>query len=317
MISVVIPYFQREAGVLRRTLESVLAQEFRGGIRVIVVDDSSPVPARLECAGLSERADVELRIVEQPNGGVSAARNTGIAYLPAATRYVTFLDSDDALMPDHLARAWAALENGCDAYMGNWLPVGLTQDAYSQFSRVKVEEHEPSSWEPDCRLYRGNFFLQELSNPIGRISTLVVRWSLAKELRFHRAFRCSCEDTLYRLELSRLNPRVAFSPRVCCDCGFGVNQYHSRRFGTVEMFDAVGDRIVMLTHVLRHFELSEQERAAVRRNLRENRRVAVLNAASLLRSGRTVPSAALKRLLGADVRLPLAIPGVLWRWAGS
>jgi hypothetical protein len=43
-IGVVIPYFQREAGLLHRALSSVAAQDHRP-VQVVVVDDGSPHPA--------------------------------------------------------------------------------------------------------------------------------------------------------------------------------------------------------------------------------------------------------------------------------
>ena len=44
-IAVIIPYFQREAGILRRALASVFAQTNAPSWEIIVVDDGSPVPA--------------------------------------------------------------------------------------------------------------------------------------------------------------------------------------------------------------------------------------------------------------------------------
>ena len=54
MITVVIPYFQRSPGVLRRALASIAAQrDCPLPVHVIVVDDASPVPSgpEIEAAG--------------------------------------------------------------------------------------------------------------------------------------------------------------------------------------------------------------------------------------------------------------------------
>jgi succinoglycan biosynthesis protein ExoW len=49
MICVVIPYFQRQSGVLRKALLSVAAQQgCTHQVQVLVVDDASPVPAEGE-----------------------------------------------------------------------------------------------------------------------------------------------------------------------------------------------------------------------------------------------------------------------------
>lgn len=74
---------------------------------VIVVDDGSTDPgsrAALDRLEESSRAQV----LRQPNAGVSAARNTGIAAAP--TDLVAVLDGDDRLAPTFLERTSALLE---------------------------------------------------------------------------------------------------------------------------------------------------------------------------------------------------------------
>ena len=64
LIGVVIPYFQREPGILRRALASVLRQRGVEQVAVVVVDDASPVPASAEVASLGEtqaRRNADLR----------------------------------------------------------------------------------------------------------------------------------------------------------------------------------------------------------------------------------------------------------------
>jgi glycosyltransferase involved in cell wall biosynthesis len=114
MITVVIPYFQRSPGILAKALASIAAQEGCPlPIQVIVVDDASPAPVAAELAGVGAMPH-PVRVITQANGGPGAARNTGLDHAPPGTRYLAFLDSDDEWMPDHLARAVAALECGYD-----------------------------------------------------------------------------------------------------------------------------------------------------------------------------------------------------------
>ncbi len=44
-IAVVIPYFQRKEGLLAQAIRSVIAQRDVDDVRIVVVDDASPIPA--------------------------------------------------------------------------------------------------------------------------------------------------------------------------------------------------------------------------------------------------------------------------------
>ncbi|MCJ8502417.1 glycosyltransferase family 2 protein [Desulfatitalea alkaliphila] len=95
-ISVVIPTFNR-AGIVTRAINSVLSQT-RPPLEVIVVDDGSTDGT----AALLERYAGRIRVIRQPNRGVSAARNRGVA--AAAGEWIALLDSDDAWQQEKLAR---------------------------------------------------------------------------------------------------------------------------------------------------------------------------------------------------------------------
>ena len=89
-ISVIIPIYNVEK-YLRRCLDSVLNQTFSDW-EAICVNDGSPDGS---AAILSEYAarDARFKIVNKPNGGLSDARNAGMAV--ATGDYILYLDSDD------------------------------------------------------------------------------------------------------------------------------------------------------------------------------------------------------------------------------
>jgi glycosyltransferase involved in cell wall biosynthesis len=94
--SVIIPLYNK-GDYISRTLDAVTAQTFRD-FEVVVVDDGSTDdgPARVRAYG-----DPRVRLVAQPNGGVSAARNRGAA--EARGELLAFIDGDDTWEPGFLA----------------------------------------------------------------------------------------------------------------------------------------------------------------------------------------------------------------------
>jgi glycosyltransferase involved in cell wall biosynthesis len=93
LATVVIPTHDRVA-FATRAVASALAQSAQP-VEVIVVDDGSPDPFRLE------NADSRVRVIRREvSGGPCAARNAGLAQ--ARGRWIVFLDDDDELLPDML-----------------------------------------------------------------------------------------------------------------------------------------------------------------------------------------------------------------------
>ncbi|HTU22596.1 MAG TPA: glycosyltransferase [Gemmataceae bacterium] len=95
LASIIIPCY-KQAEYLPTAVDSALAQTY-APIEVLVVNDGSPDDT--ERVALSYRDRIVY--VARPNGGLSAARNTGIAR--ARGRYLKFLDSDDHLHPEQIA----------------------------------------------------------------------------------------------------------------------------------------------------------------------------------------------------------------------
>jgi glycosyltransferase involved in cell wall biosynthesis len=94
-ISVIIPAFN-QAVFISEAIHSVLEQTYPY-FELIVVDDGSTDETPQVLAQIQ---DPRMRVVRQPNAGLSAARNTGLR--ESAAPLVTFLDADDYFLPDKL-----------------------------------------------------------------------------------------------------------------------------------------------------------------------------------------------------------------------
>lgn len=110
LVAVVIPVYN-VATTLDRCLQSVVGQTYPH-LEVILVDDGATDESGGMCDDWAAR-DGRLRVIHKPNGGLSDARNAGIAQVTAP--YTTFVDSDDYLEPDAIERLVRNLqETGAD-----------------------------------------------------------------------------------------------------------------------------------------------------------------------------------------------------------
>jgi len=98
LVSVIIPAYNRADSV--GAIQSVIDQKYRP-LEVIVIDDGSTDDTRkVVCPFLQENDELSISYYYQSNGGVSAARNTGIN--KSKGKYISFLDSDDILLPNKI-----------------------------------------------------------------------------------------------------------------------------------------------------------------------------------------------------------------------
>jgi glycosyltransferase involved in cell wall biosynthesis len=95
VFSIIIPLYNKEQYVAK-TLDSVFAQTYED-FEIIIVDDGSTDNSLQE---VDKFNDPRIRIIKQKNGGVSSARNRGIA--EAKYDFIAFLDADDEWLHKYL-----------------------------------------------------------------------------------------------------------------------------------------------------------------------------------------------------------------------
>jgi len=137
LVSVIIPVYDGEL-YLREALASVLAQTHRD-LDVVVIDDGSRDGS---AAVALSTGDHRVRVLQQPNAGVAAARNAGIA--AARGGVLAFLDADDVWASHKLATQLPRLTEGVGAvgalmvYLGSSgpLPAAAGEVADDQQERI-------------------------------------------------------------------------------------------------------------------------------------------------------------------------------------
>lgn len=103
-ISVIVPCYNN-AKYVAEALASVLTQSVPTG-EIILVDDGSTDGSADVAAGVSPH----IHIIQQPNGGIGSARNTGLA--KATGDFIAFLDADDIWPERSLESRLTCLQDG-------------------------------------------------------------------------------------------------------------------------------------------------------------------------------------------------------------
>jgi succinoglycan biosynthesis protein ExoW len=313
VITVVIPYFQRESGILRRALGSVAAQTgSQLPLEVIVVDDTSPTPAEPEVAAVAWPPHMQCRVITRPNGGPGAARNTGLDAVRPDAQYLAFLDSDDEWLPHHLASAVTALDCGFDFYFADLYQLDQSVGAFARAGRLKAADH-PLLDTPIGHLhaFQGDLFDQTLRGNVIGTPTVVYRWQRFAGQRFMTEFTSAGEDYLFWMALARAGAKAAFGAEVAVRCGRGVNVYAGSGWGTPQHLLRVHQEILYRNTVRRLFNLNPAQAEHVRRDLSRLRGAFARDLVHRLRHRQAFPPGLLRKHFGADpgtlFRLPLSM----------
>ena len=155
-ISVIVPVYKVEA-YLDRCVRSVLNQSY-SDFQLVLVDDGSPDGCPQICDRYAE-ADKRVHVIHQQNGGLSAARNTGIDWVMENTDspWITFLDSDDWFHRDFLLRMKMAAE-----VTGVSLVVCDYVDRAADQEDLPLGEIEPKVMDPES-LYVDHYYSCSMS----------------------------------------------------------------------------------------------------------------------------------------------------------
>lgn len=232
LVSVIIPCY-RQARYLPEAIDSVLAQS-HAAVETIVVNDGSDDDTEAVARRYGER----IRYVWRANGGISAARNTGIQHARGA--YLKFLDADDYLHPEQIAWQLQAIGDSDNAV--SFTGVRLFRDGHPE----EYLDHIPAA----------TALMPDLLKPLdwGSILGFLFPARLVREVGGFVEGVTHAEDWFFACRVGLLSPRFHVDSRIGC--------YYRQRAGS-----ASADRAVWLrSQSGLVIQLHDQLRASGRRD---------------------------------------------------
>lgn len=252
-VLVVVPTRDREA-FLAEALASVLAQTDRDFV-VVVADDGTGEPAESSAAW---PRDARIGFVRAAAGSAGGARNAGLVEgerrLGHVPSLVAFLDDDDLWMPEHLARARAALASTTDA--------GFVHGAATTVGEGGRAPYQARDDGP----FDGDIFAALLRRNFVATSSVVVRTRALRAVGGFRADVAHGEDQALWLELARRGP-VAWVPEPTV-----VHRDHGGNVSRRLVEKAADQAAIYAAWWPRRSRLSAAERSILRRELARRHR---------------------------------------------
>lgn len=301
--TVIIPYYQKQAGILQRALESVFAQTYQN-FDIIIVDDQSPFPIEGDLDSLPEEQRARISVIKQPNAGPGGARNTGLNNVAAQTDFVAFLDSDDLWTPDHLQNAQKTMTRfEADCY---WASITGGDAFYYHYDMAELEKTEKVT-----RLSESPLVLEIPEFPkvmlrdwsFLHLSCMVIGRRLFEMIRFEAELRLAAEDVLFFCDCAMAAKRVILCNEPGAVRGEGVNIFHSIDSDSPQFLSQQFNTWVALDTLEGRFPRRTAEAASIHSYKRTARKQALWSQARLVKRRKMPQFNLLARWVWRDPRL--------------
>ncbi|MBN2109292.1 MAG: glycosyltransferase family 2 protein [Deltaproteobacteria bacterium] len=235
-VSVIIPLYNQQR-YIGDALQSVVQQTFPDW-ECIIINDGSTDGSRDAALACMQR-DSRIRLIDQPNRGLSAARNRGLA--EARGRYIQFLDADDCIDKEKLRLQIQALA-----------PAAMPALSYTDYYSTTDDLHSPHSFYLSPRFLTGS-----------PLSELIVRWETQLSIPIHCFLFDSVFFTGHRIRFDEHLPNhedwdcwmniFSLKPAICyIDQKLAVYRIHSSSMARNRRQMADGFRMVLIRQRRKH-----------------------------------------------------------------
>ena len=218
LISLIVPIYNVE-NYLWSCLDSIAKQTY-SNIEILLVNDGSPDGSAAICQEFVAR-DSRFRYIEKENGGLSDARNAGIA--EAKGEFISFVDSDDWIEPTYVEDMYrAALFNDAEVVVSNYKKFDVKDNCY--WIHVFDDYYETH--------YSGEEVIQQLPLLERKDFSFTTSWGI---LFAHRLFDAisfpkgkTIEDTRTNYRLFAESRRLTYIHKALYNYRVGVDSINSR-----------------------------------------------------------------------------------------
>lgn len=240
LLSIIVPVYNVE-NYVASCLDSLLGQEYQN-IEIILVDDGSKDNSYQICQFYADR-DTRIKLYQQENQGLSVTRNNGLKY--AKGDLITFLDSDDEILPDtyHAAVKLLMSQAGCDHVQFPLFKEVGTDKSY------RVDNNYPPIFGMDAML--SNWIIERHISWI--VCNKIYRAELLRQLSFIPGIYF--EDNIYISQMLKLSKGICFSD-------LGGYLYYARP-GSITNTHTTRHYLDMIrVHIMIHQELGSSKQLA-------------------------------------------------------
>lgn len=221
--SIVIPLYNKSYSIVN-CIQSVLSQTYQKFEVIVVNDGSTDNSLSIVSSSFSDEIARDIiKVIDQPNQGVSVARNNGAQ--AAQSNFICFLDADDKWKPDFLTNLKSLIDDYPDAVLF------CLQHETQQGQHGKPIPNK-CYFKSDFKGYVPNFYKASLVGSIANFSKSCIKKDSLKDVGYFPEGEVAGEDLYIIMELARVG-KIAFYNKISTTMLVIEDNSRSKRVGEI------------------------------------------------------------------------------------